>query len=110
VNRRSALALILAALVAAPLAAGRIDSRGATALAALLDEDVRDGDPPAIVAMVVDREGVLFEHAAGRMRAGEPAPARLGALFRLHSMGKPITSVAALVLMDEGRLLADDPV
>ena len=112
-NRRSALALILAALVAAPLAAGRIDSRGATALAALLDEAVRDGDPPAIVAMVVDRDRVLFEHAAGRMRAGgtsEAAPARLDALFRIHSMTKPITSVAALMLMDEGRLRADDPV
>jgi CubicO group peptidase (beta-lactamase class C family) len=37
-------------------------------------------------------------------------PARLDALFRIHSMTKPITSVAALMLMDEGRLRADDPV
>ena len=31
-------------------------------------------------------------------------------IFRLHSMTKPITSFAAMMLVDEGRLKLDDPV
>ena len=30
-------------------------------------------------------------------------------IFRLYSMSKPITSVAAMMLVDEGRLRLDDP-
>ena len=31
-------------------------------------------------------------------------------IFRLHSMSKPITSVAAMMLVDAGKLKLDDPV
>ena len=39
---------------------------------------------------------------------GEPMTPR--AIFRIHSMTKPVTSVAAMMLVDDGRLKLDDPV
>src|SRR5262245_41153604 len=35
---------------------------------------------------------------------------RADAIFQIYSMTKPITSVAALTLMEEGKLTLDDPV
>ena len=42
-------------------------------LAALLDEAVRRGDVPFAVAMVADRDGVLWQGAAGSASAGRAA-------------------------------------
>lgn len=38
------------------------------------------------------------------------APLTRDSLFRIYSMTKPITAVAAMILMEEGRLMLDDPV
>ena len=35
---------------------------------------------------------------------------REDAIFRLYSMTKPVTAVALLMLMEEGRIALDDPV
>src|SRR5437868_12672153 len=35
---------------------------------------------------------------------------RADAIFRLYSMTKPVTAVALLMLMEEGRIALDDPV
>lgn len=37
-------------------------------------------------------------------------PVETDTLWRIYSMTKPVTSVAALILLDEGRLRLDDPV
>ena len=37
-------------------------------------------------------------------------PMRPDTLFRIASMSKPITSVAALMLLEEGRIALDDPI
>ena len=36
-------------------------------------------------------------------------PMRSDAIFRLYSMSKPITSVAAMMLVDDGKMSLDDP-
>ena len=111
-SRIRLLAIILtAALLCAPAAAiDKLDGRETSSLTASLDEAVRDADPPGLVAMVVDRERVLFEHATGALSVAGRVPMRADALFRIHSMTKPITSIAALMLMDEGRIDLEAPV
>ncbi|HZF79909.1 MAG TPA: serine hydrolase domain-containing protein [Rubrivivax sp.] len=42
--------------------------------------------------------------------AGQQRPMKQDDLFRIYSMTKPVTAVAALLLVDEGRLSIDDPV
>jgi CubicO group peptidase (beta-lactamase class C family) len=82
-------------------ARGRADA----AVARLIEQQTT----PGIVAAIW-REGQPAWQAASGVRApGGPAIAA-DDIFRLASMTKPITSVAALMLADEGRLSLRDPV
>jgi CubicO group peptidase (beta-lactamase class C family) len=72
--------------------------------------EIEAGKVPGAVALVA-RKGriVYFESFGVRDKAtGEAMPK--DAIFRLYSMTKPFTSVAAMMLMEEGRLLLSDPV
>jgi methyl acetate hydrolase len=101
------LAVALAALSAALLAAQGaakvpgLSDAGKTALTAQMNDAVKKGDAPAIVEIVVDREGVLYGGASG-------LPAN--AIFNIASMTKPVTSVAIMMLAEQGKLRIDDPV
>jgi CubicO group peptidase (beta-lactamase class C family) len=48
--------------------------------------------------------------AYGHSDLGRRRPMRQDDIFRLYSMSKPITSVAALILLEEGRISLNDPV
>ncbi|MFT3763254.1 MAG: serine hydrolase domain-containing protein [Pseudoxanthomonas sp.] len=63
------------------------------------------------VVSVVSLDGEAAEVAAyGHRDLARREPMRPDAIFRLYSMTKPITSVAALMLVEEGKLSLDDPV
>jgi len=65
--------------------------------------------PNAQVAILKDGAPVLrFSLGYSDMEAGRPLPD--DAIFRLYSMTKPITSVAAMMLVEEGRLAIEAPV
>ena len=70
-----------------------------SAIQTLLDTAVAQGVVHGIAAMVVDRHGPLFHHAAGE--ADEHT------LFRNASMTKAVTTTAALQLVEQGRLELD---
>jgi CubicO group peptidase (beta-lactamase class C family) len=70
----------------------------------LLERACAEGVVPGVVAMVADRDGVVYEGAAGRLRIGDGAPATVDTMFRIASMTKALTSVAALQLVEQGRL------
>jgi methyl acetate hydrolase len=69
------------------------------------------GEPrvPGVVALASDRRGNFYESAAGVRRLGEPAPMTVDSVFALFSCSKAITGVAALQLVEEGRLDLDAP-
>ncbi|HEX7798438.1 MAG TPA: serine hydrolase domain-containing protein [Vicinamibacterales bacterium] len=72
-----------------------------TALTAQMNGAVKNGDAPAIVEIVVNPEGVLYEGASGLPT---------NTIFSIMSMTKPVTSVAIMILAEEGKLKIDDPV
>jgi CubicO group peptidase (beta-lactamase class C family) len=74
-----------------------------------LDETVRKGDVPAVVVLVTNADGVVFERAAGKRDVGANAALHEDAIFRIASMTKPVTSAAIMMLMESGRLRLDDP-
>ena len=74
---------------------------GKAALTQQMTAAVARGDAPGIAEIVVNRDGVLFEGAAGL-----PADS----IFMIASMTKPVTSVAIMMLMEQGKLKLDDPV
>src|SRR5436305_11091518 len=92
------------------LARSKISSAGAAAIAAQLTAAVDRGDTPGVVALVVDRDGVLYQGAAGKLDAGKGVAMPTDAIFNIASMTKPVTSVAIMMLVEEGRLRLDDPV
>jgi CubicO group peptidase (beta-lactamase class C family) len=62
------------------------------------------------VSMLIARQGkVAYRDFVGALRPGGPAMTK-DAIFRIYSMTKPIVSVAAMMLVEEGRLLITDPI
>ena len=108
--RRPLVVLACLLVLYGPLGAAPLDTSVTAALSALLDRAVARREPPGLVAMVVNRDETLYAHAAGLLSVAKAVPMREDALFRIHSMTKPLTSVAALMLIDEGQLRLDDPV
>jgi len=62
------------------------------------------------ITMVSRRGKVAHFEAQGQMDLEKKAPMRKDAIFRIASMSKPITAVAILILMEEGKLRLTDPV
>src|SRR5262249_6997347 len=62
------------------------------------------------VVVVARRGKIVLLESVGKMSAATDKPMRPDAIFRMYSMTKPITTVAALMLADDGKLALDDPV
>ena len=90
-------------------AAGAQDSSETTALNNSLRGAVERKDVPGVVALVTDRERVLYQGAFGVADVATSRPLTQDALFRIASMTKPVTSVALMQLVEQGRLGLDDP-
>jgi CubicO group peptidase (beta-lactamase class C family) len=69
---------------------------------------VADGDMPGLVTLV-SRRGETHVDAIGKMAIGG-APMARDTIFRITSMTKPVTAVAALILVEECKLRLDEPV
>ena len=74
-----------------------------------LREAIERKDVPGVVALVTDRERVLYQGAFGVADVATGRPLTQDALFRIASMTKPITSVALMQLFEQGRIGLDDP-
>ena len=85
-------------------------TEGLGAVADEMDRMVADGELVGMTAMIARRGRIVFEHATGTLDMETGAPLRLDSLIRIYSMTKPITSAAALMLVDEGKLDLDEPV
>lgn len=70
---------------------------------------VERGDVPGLV-WAVSRGGETHVEAAGTLSLNGSAPMRRDSIFRIASLTKPVTAVAAMILVEESRLRLDDPV
>jgi hypothetical protein len=70
---------------------------------------VAQGDAPGIVTLL-RRHGEVHVDAIGTKAVGGTAPMRRDTIFRITSMTKPITAVAAMILVEECKLRLDEPV
>jgi CubicO group peptidase (beta-lactamase class C family) len=62
------------------------------------------------IVTLVAREGTVVDvHASGFQDVEARTPMRTDTLFRIASMTKPVTSVAVMMLYEEGKLLLTDP-
>ncbi len=98
------------ALVASASAARAQNSPGGTGIDAALRGAVERKDVPGVVALVTDRRRVLYQGAFGVADVSTGRALTADAVFRIASMTKPITSLAAMQLIEQGRFGLDDPV
>lgn len=79
-------------------------------LTGALQDDIDKGLVPGAVVTIA-RGGKIVCHEALGLRDREAgSPMAADTLFRIYSMTKPITSVCAMMLAEEGRLMLADPV
>lgn len=71
---------------------------------------VDSGELAGIVTLTSHRGEIVQAEAIGWSDIEANIPMRQDTLFRIASMTKPIVSVAALMLMEEGRIALDDPI
>lgn len=64
---------------------------------------------PGVVAMAASADSLLYEGAIGLRGAGGEAQMTPDTIFRIASMVKLLTSVAAMQLVERGRLRLDEP-
>jgi CubicO group peptidase (beta-lactamase class C family) len=82
---------------------------GLKRLTSVMEREIEAGRAPG-VAMLVARHGkVGYAQALGALRPGGPAMTD-DAIFRIYSMTKPIVTVAAMTLVEDGRMFVHDPV
>jgi methyl acetate hydrolase len=84
-------------------------SPGNAAIDSSLREAIERKDVPGVVALVTDRERVLYQGAFGVADVSTGRPLTQDAIFRIASMTKPVTSVALMQLVEQGRIGLDDP-
>ena len=74
------------------------------------DNEVASGKLPGAVILIQQHGRPVYQKCFGVRDVATRLPMTPDTIFALHSMTKPITSVAAMMLIDEGRLSVDDPV
>src|SRR3954465_13523325 len=86
-----------------------VTAQDGAAIDAVLRAAIERKDVPGVVALVVNRDRVLYQGAFGVADVSSGRELTLDALFRIASMTKPITSLALMQLVEQGKLRLDDP-
>ena len=93
---------------AAPAAAG-MSAEKLARIDALLQDYVDKGWVPGASALVGRNGKIVYYKSVGYRNRDERTPLKRDDIFRIASQTKAITSVGIMMLMDEGKLLLDDP-
>jgi len=105
------LGILVASFVAAGCATQRgLEATGADNLEQAFAAEIQKKKIPGAVLLVARDGKMVYEKALGVQDPVTGAPMRTDSIFRIYSMTKPIVSVAAMQLVQEGRIRLDDPV
>ena len=112
---RVAVILLALSLTAASVPSGKPEEVGFSSerlqrINELVQRYIGSGQISGAVTMVARKGRVAHFEAQGLMDIESRTPMRKDAIFRMASMSKPVTGVAILMLMEEGKLRLTDPV
>jgi CubicO group peptidase (beta-lactamase class C family) len=91
-------------------ALGGFSSEGLAKIPPALQAVVDAGDLSGFVTLLWRKGEIAQVNAVGLRDIEAGKPMTRDTLFRIASMTKPVTSIAALMLMEEGKLKLDDPI
>ncbi|WP_257165373.1 serine hydrolase domain-containing protein [Bradyrhizobium sp. SRS-191] len=115
VSRRTLLGAMLTAPILPALARADVTSRRnldrqrLDQVSAYFRNEVAAGNIPGSVVLVQQHGSSVLLQSFGFRDPATRAAMTEDAIFRIYSMSKPITSVAAMMLIDDGGLRLDDP-
>jgi CubicO group peptidase (beta-lactamase class C family) len=75
-----------------------------------LRDDIAKGTIPGAVLMIVRNGKVAYFESLGVLDPETKAPMGKDAIFRIYSMSKPITSVAVMMLYEQGKITLEEPI
>jgi CubicO group peptidase (beta-lactamase class C family) len=118
-GRAAALAVLLcAAVLAGParlaaeppvVAQSGFSAEGLKRVEAYLQNEVDGGKIPGAIILIQQHGKPAYYKKLGMRDVATKRPMTDDTIFRLYSMSKPVTSVAAMMLVDDGKLALDDP-
>ncbi|MEO6022345.1 MAG: serine hydrolase [Burkholderiales bacterium] len=99
----------------APLPEASPDSVGLSAerltrLDATFQKISDDKELPGVTLMIARKGKLVYQKSFGFQDRGQAKPMTNDAIFRIYSMTKPIVSVAAMMLVEEGKLSLEEPI
>jgi methyl acetate hydrolase len=111
-SRREILRATAALAAAASFGAtvGRAATQPHAQIDAVLRQATEAKEVPGVVAVAATDKGIFYEGAFGTRDLATGPEMTLDTIFRLASMTKAVTSVAAMQLVEQGRLLLDQPI
>ena len=89
---------------------GGFSSEGLDRVTAMLDAEVAHGNIGGAIVLIQRRGRPVYYQGFGVRDPRTQAPMTEDAIFRLYSMTKPVTSVAAMMLVEDGKLSLEDRV
>ena len=87
-----------------------LDPDRLAAITHVLKSDVDQHVLPGAVLLIARHGKIAYEEVVGSRDPQAAAPAARDDIYRIYSMSKPITVVAALMLLEQGRIALDEPV
>ena len=79
-------------------------------ITAAFNKEITDKALPGVTIMVARKGKLVYSGAFGLRDPAKPEPVAVDSLFRIYSMIKPFTAVAAMMLVEEGKLQLSDAV
>jgi len=106
----AATASSAAPLAAAPPEAGGMSAARLGRLTNAFKKEIEEKKIPGAVMMIARKGKLVYTSALGVRDPKGADPMRLDTIFRIYSMTKPMASVAAMILVEDGALQLTDPV
>src|SRR5688572_14829568 len=108
----AALAGAATALCAQPLPTARPETLGFSSerldrVGAWIESEIAAKRVPGAVVMVARNGKLAYSQALGQQDPVRATPMRRDSVFRIYSMTKPLVSVAAMMMVEEGKLLLE---
>jgi CubicO group peptidase (beta-lactamase class C family) len=76
----------------------------------MLRDNIAKGEIPGAVLLIARHGKIAYFENLGSLDPQAKTPMPKDAIFRIYSMSKPITEVAAMILFEEGKITLDEPI
>ena len=116
---KSVTALLLVSAACAALAQGvptatpesvGMSSTRLQAMKSALQTEIDQGKFPGAIVMIARNGKLVFSETLGQLDKTTGKPLTKDAIFRIYSMTKPLASVAAMMLVEDGKVQLTDPI